>query len=60
MGCIQAKKNVGPGARDEEEEEEVPIDNKFANAGNSIFYNKKALEKRGIDLEKDLDGSNDN
>ena len=58
MGCIQAKKNVGPGAADEEEEE-VPIDNKFANAGNSIFYNKKALEKRGIDLEKDLDGTND-
>ena len=59
MGCIQAKKNVGPGAT-EEDEEEVPIDAKFANAGNSIFYNKKALEKRGINLEKDLDGSNDN
>ena len=47
-------------AIDSEDEEEVPLpSSKFAAAGDSVFFNRKELERRGINIDKDLNGENE-
>ena len=44
----------------DDDDEEVPLpQSKFAGAGDSVFFNRKELARRGINVEKDLDGKGD-